>query len=242
MIATRVVSPDEVSTCRALASQLRASASRAVEAQGRFALALSGGHTPETLFRLLVREFRETIPWSHVEVYWADERAVPPTDPLSNYGLAERLLLAPLKIAPTRIHRIRGELAPPASAADAYDAELKRAPVDGAPREERGPLDLVLLGVGADGHTASVFPGSPAPPPGRWAVATPAAPQAPHVPRITLTLELLARTPEVAFLACGEEKRAILERLGRPEGSDLPAARVRAQRAVTWFLDAAASG
>ena len=181
-------------------------------------VALSGGSTPRRLYELLAREpFRRQIPWASVEFFWGDERTVPPDHPDSNFRMANEVLLAPLGISPARIHRIEAERPDRDAAARAYETELAR--VLGEPPR----LDLVLLGLGADGHTASIFPQTPAVRERvRWVVAH-------HVPalgadRITLTAPIINQAACVVFLVAGAEKATTAARVlhGPPEPDLLP--------------------
>jgi 6-phosphogluconolactonase len=166
--------------------------------------------------------------WSRAELWFADERCVPPDDERSNYHLVRERLLDRLERGPAAEHRIRGEL-PPEQAADAYEAELRRV-----------ELDLVLLGIGADGHTASLFPNDPAlEEQERKAVAV----QRPDFPRVTLTLPVLRATPNVVFLVTGEDKaEAVRRAFVEPPSAATPSSLVRAADGVTYaFLDRAAA-
>jgi 6-phosphogluconolactonase len=228
---------------RALAEEMRTRANEAVRRRGRFLLVLSGGRTPGELFRVLATAHREDIPWASVHFFWADERAVPPSHPDSNFGLATRDLLDSLEVPPEHVHRMPADREPLDESARRYEAEIRAFFADEV-RSGRPTFDLVLLGVGDDGHTASLFPGAPAvEEPSRWVTVEPSPRLPPRVPRMTLTLPALARAAEAAFLVTGAEKRAVMERvLGDPSQADsLPAARVRAQEAVTWYLDEAAA-
>jgi 6-phosphogluconolactonase len=208
----------------------------------RFALTVSGGSTPVPLWRSLAELRHSDFPWASVELYWADERMVPPDAGDSNFGTVARELLEHVPIPPDQVHRIHGEYASAEAAAEAYEAELERRfGVD-----TRGPtFSVVLLGVGPDGHTASLFPGDAAlSEPVRRAVPVEKAGQPPFVPRVTLTLRSIEAARRVIFLVTGAEKRRILEQIWKePEGAraSLPAARVIAREEVTWFLDAAAA-
>ncbi len=155
-----VVGRDLAEAARLGAQEVVARAQAAASLRGRFTLALSGGHTPQALHALLadpVEHFRGRISWAATHVFFGDERCVPPDHPDSNYGAARRSLLAHVPLPASNVHRLRGEDDPLAAAAT-YEAELRRVvPVEpGLPR-----LDLILLGLGADGHTASLFPGTP---------------------------------------------------------------------------------
>jgi 6-phosphogluconolactonase len=247
VIRETLVFPDPEATCRALGAGVVEAAREVLERSDRFSLVLPGGHTPQALFRRLAGEFRSRLDWSRVHLFWTDERAVGPDDPASNFGLARRTLLGPLGLPGPSVHRIRGEDRPLERAAQEYEEDLRQyfGPGSGAALPAT-TFDFVVLGVGPDGHTASLFPSSPTGNrPDRWVVATPRAPLPPRVERVTLTLPMLNRSREVAFLACGPDKRAIVRRIleGPPRGpGGPPAARVEAFDRLRWFLDAAAAG
>jgi len=206
---------------------------------------ISGGRTPATLFGLLARASATEPGLRDLEVYFSDERAVPPDDPQSNFGLADRLWFAPAAMPPERVHRIRGELAPVDAAAAEYDAQLVRR-FGGRPSPDGPGFDLAVLGVGPDGHTASLFPGAAAARVAdRWAVASPPGTVPPPIPRVTLTSAALSTARTVVFLVGGADKRAIVRRLLAPGGADgtaLPAATVRPRERLLWVLDADAAG
>jgi 6-phosphogluconolactonase len=166
---------------------------------------------------------------------------------LSNFGLARRWLLPPLGLPDAHVHRIHGERRPVARAAAEYEAELRSYwGVEGSKDPPASTFDFVVLGVGPDGHTASLFPPLPTGRPSREWVAPVAPPTLPPaVERVTLTLRVINRSDEVAFLVCGSEKQGIVQRIlrGRNRGDQrLPAARVGARSRLRWFLDAAAAG
>lgn len=198
----------------------------------RFSVALSGGSTPRALYeRLAAAEMAERIPWRKVHLFWGDERCVPPDHPDSNYGLTAAALLRHIPLPPENIHRIAGEL-PPAEAARRYEAELR------AFFGETPAFDLVFLGMGEDGHTASLFPGSPALNEShRWAVEvehTVAPP--PLVWRVTLTFRVLNAARRVVFLVSGAAKAAMFAQVWR--GGDFPAAQIRPQDGeLLWLVD-----
>ncbi|MDQ7849991.1 MAG: 6-phosphogluconolactonase [Armatimonadota bacterium] len=211
---------------------IRSLAVRAVAACGRFALALSGGRTPQDLYSLLAEGGAGALPYDRMEVFWSDERAVPPDHAESNYGLAWQVWLSRAPLAAARIHRIRGEVDPQQAAAH-YEAELRRVLGD-PPR-----LDLVLLGVGRDGHTASLFPGDPALGDHRLVVAT----TAPHPPlrRVTFTPQVIRLASRVLVLASGSDKaRAVRRALEDEPSAAVPASLLRWAQ-VCWFLDEAAA-
>jgi 6-phosphogluconolactonase len=188
-----------------------------------FAFALSGGQTARACYERLAADGTEQIDWWAVDVFWGDERCVPPDHPDSNERLAREALLERVGAA-NAVYPMRCDDGP-----DPYQLKLG----------ELGRLDLVHLGLGADGHTASLFPGSPAldADPGRLVVLNedPAGTH-PH-PRMTLTFAGIARARHVIFTVAGEEKRAALQAV--IDGEDVPAARVRAER-VVWLVDRAA--
>src|SRR5271156_934717 len=141
------------------AEELTHISGEAICTHAQFTLALSGGSTPVEMYELLAARFRLSVDWKEVQFFFGDERCVPPEDPSSNYGMANRAMLAPLGIRPAQIHRIRGELKP-ADGARAYEQELRGFFALGEGELPR--FDLVLLGLGANAHTASLFPGDPA--------------------------------------------------------------------------------
>ena len=213
----------------------------AVERRGRCALVLAGGGTPRALYERLAAYDAARLPWNLIDVWFGDERCVPPDDEASNYGMAREALLSRVPIPPENVRRIRGELGS-AAAAEAYDAELRAAyGAPNAPGAGEG-FDLVLLGIGTEGHTASLFPDHPAlDVTDRWtAPVDPAPPTAkPLVPRVTLTLPALTGAAEVLFLATGAEKKPIVDAV-RAGDSALPAARVRGRERTMWIVDSAA--
>lgn len=200
----------------------------------RFRIALAGGSTPRALYRLLATEFRDQVDWPRVEVFFGDERCVPPDHEQSNYRIAAESLLS--RVPAGKVHRIEAE-AGPVVAADRYDALLKSlAPSD--------PLfDVVLLGMGADGHTLSLFPGfDRGGHAGRLAAAADAGPRAAVRERVTLTLDAVARSRVAIFLVTGSDKAATLRRVHEDGGPTLPASMVRARDRTLWLVDAAARG
>ncbi|KRT77903.1 MAG: 6-phosphogluconolactonase, 6-phosphogluconolactonase [Armatimonadetes bacterium CSP1-3] len=211
---------------------VRDAAQQAVADHNRFALALSGGETPQALYALLAEAGPDTLPYNRVEIFWSDERGVPPDHEESNYGLAWKVWLARAPLDPRRIHRLRGEDDPERAAAD-YEAELRRVLGD-PPR-----LDLVLLGVGRDGHTASLFPGEAALASNRL-VAAATAPVPPQR-RITVTPRLIEAAARVLVLVTGRDKaEAVRRALEDAPTPAVPASLLRGP-GITWFLDDAAA-
>jgi 6-phosphogluconolactonase len=229
----------------AAAARIVSAAGRALEEHGEFRLVLAGGSTPGGVYHRLATVHRDAIDWSRTRVFWGDERAVPPDHAESNFRLADEVLLSAVGIPAARIHRVRGEL-PAEDAAESYDAELTKILGAEKPADlgNRAGFDLVLLGIGDDGHTASLFPGSPALEAEGWAVAALAPASAAIRDRVTLTLAALGTAREVLFLARGEGKRAAVAAVLAPSSSEqlLPAARVRPRGDLVWFLDSAAAG
>lgn len=220
---------------------LRWTASR-LEAGERFTIALSGGSTPLHLFRLLAEQpYRSRVPWHRLHFFWGDERMVPPDHEDSNYGVANRALLRQLRLPPDHIHRIRGEAEDPDEAAAEYEKELRQAfRLKGEGELPR--FDLVLLGMGTDGHVASLFPGNPALWENRKLVTSAYLPK-PGIHRITLTCPVINNAACIVFMVAGEEKAEILQRAleGPHEPQLLPAQLIRPQEGeVLWYIDSAA--
>ena len=214
-------------------------ARRAIEERGTFFVAMSGGGTPKEVYPLLLEpERRDAVDWTRVEFFWGDERSVPPDDAESNFGVTYRMLLSRLPgVAPERMHRMQAEAPDVDAAAIAYEAELRLA--FDARGNEPPRFDLVWLGMGPDGHTASLFPGTPAlDETARWAVAN-------HVEekdtwRMTLTYPVLDAARLVLFVVTGADKVEPIRAI-RAGGSGLPSERVAGDH-VEWVIDAAAAG
>lgn len=210
--------------------------------RGRVAICLTGGSSPKHLYQLLATEpYRNRLPWHRVHWFIGDERFVPADDRLRNMGMARATFLdrcAP----PEHIHPIptaTADTADPDSGAALYQRELQSFYGADALDSARPLFDLVLMGVGPDGHTASLFPGDPAlDETAHWVVGVPKANVAPFVPRVTLTLPTLASCREMLFVVAGMEKRAILTRVFA--GENLPANRARSAGETVWLVDRAA--
>lgn len=227
------------------AERFVALAAAATSTSGRFTVALSGGGTPRRLYALLATsQWASRVSWSRVEVFWGDERCVPATDPASNYRMARESLLDHVPLDAARVRRVRGEDEPEV-AASAYERELRAAFATpaGPPRLDSGAcFDLVLLGLGADGHTASLFPHSAAlHETERWAVAVTAS--AAPARRVTLTLPVLNAAADVLFLVAGRDKASALARVleGAREPEALPAQLIcPLHGGLHWLVDAEA--
>jgi 6-phosphogluconolactonase len=213
-------------------------AREAVAARGRFAVALSGGSTPRRLYQLLAAEpFRAQVDWEGVEMFWGDERCVPPDDSQSNYRMAREAMLAHLPIPAAHIHRMEAERADRDAAARDYEATIGRV-FGVAVGSEPPAFDLILLGMGPDGHTASLFPHTKAlDETTRWVVAN-------FVPkfntdRLTLTRPILNRAREVLFLVAGADKAEPLAEvlIGPADPKRLPAQSIQPDGRLVWFLD-----
>jgi 6-phosphogluconolactonase len=215
---------------------------RISENPGRVAICLTGGSSPKKLYQLLGTDaWRSRIPWQRVHWFIGDERFVPADDPLNNMGAARATFLD--RYAPaSNIHPIPTSTADPADpdrSAALYEQELKSFYGADILDPARPLFDLVLMGVGPDGHTASLFPGYPAlDETSRWVVGVPKANVEPFVPRVTLTLPTLASCREMLFEIAGAEKRAILTRV--LAGENLPANRAQSTGETVWLVDQAA--
>jgi len=207
--------------------------------KARIAICLTGGSSPKQLYALLAGDaYRDRIPWERVHWFIGDERFVPPADPRNNMAMARGIFLdacAPL----ANIHPIPTDAASPDESAERYAQELKSFYGADRLQDARPLFDLVLMGVGPDGHTASIFPDYPAShETERWVVGVPKANVEPFVPRVTLTLPALASCREMLFEVAGKDKRAILTRV--LAGENLPANRARSIGDTIWLLDQAA--
>lgn len=231
---------DMESLCLQAARDLVHLIRQGVDARDEFHLFLAGGSTPKSLYKLLATEpYSSSIPWGKVHLYFGDERNVAPDHPDSNFNMVNTALLGKVNIDPTHIHRIRGEL-DATEAASTYDTLLKNIlPKDS---DERLQPDLVLLGLGGDGHVASLFPGS--------AILDEADASCAATPveklktwRISITYPLINNARDVWLFVAGDSKRAIVDRIfNHPSSSEpLPVERINARGRLTWYLDQAAA-
>jgi 6-phosphogluconolactonase len=217
-----------------------AKAEAAIKARGRFSVALSGGSTPEKSYETLARKpLRDRVAWSHVHIFWGDERCVPPADPRGNALMAKRALLDHVPIPATHIHPIHCAESPE-SAARQYEELLRSFLAGGPPR-----LDLILLGLGENGHTASLFPDTWAlREHERWSAAVYVAEQGLY--RVTLTPPIINRATSVAFIVSGASKAQVLKEVleGPRDPMRLPAQLVQPELHggdVCWLADSEAA-
>jgi 6-phosphogluconolactonase len=245
------VASDPESLARAGAEHFVAFATAAIAARGRFAVALSGGETPRDMYAELARPpLLDRVDWSRVHVFWGDGRCVPPDHPDSNYRMARETLLDHVPLPAANIHRIQGEIEPEQAALE-YEQEL-RGVFSGSPDRaasgdagEPPRFDLILLGMGEDGHTASLFPGTPAlRERRRWVVAQRV--EKLDAWRITLTLPVINAAADVLFLISGAKKAKALSRVladaPPADAEDLPARLVAPTAGrIIWLVDAAAA-
>ena len=235
------VFPDPAAVAQEAADRFVGLAEASIALAERFTVALSGGSTPLKMFDVLTRDpHKSAVDWARVEVFFADERCVPPDHPESNYRAAREGMLAKLPIPGDNIYRMRGEI-DPNEAAKEYGLMLKEKFGD------NGGLDLVLLGMGADGHTASLFPGTPALSETKHRCVAQFVERSTTGPswRVTLTAPFINRARDVLFLVTGAEKAARLSEVleGPKDPQRLPAQLIApAQGKLSWLLDAAAAG
>ncbi len=217
----------------AAAAEFAAQASAAVRASGRFTVALSGGSTPKTLYSLLAT--KPGIPWDKICIFWGDERHVPPDQPESNYRMANEALLSKVPVLPQSIFRIHAEEKDAASAALQYEQTLKdffHLSPGQFPR-----FDLIFLGVGPDGHTASLFPGTAALNETKRLVVSNWVPKF-NTDRITFTFPVLNAAACVIFLLSGADKAATLQEVLENKSADLPSQKVRPTNGkLIWMVD-----
>jgi 6-phosphogluconolactonase len=237
----KLTTPQEL--FEAAAEEVVRAANQAVTERGRFTIALSGGSTPKNLYTLLATNARTSLPWDRMYFFWSDERHVPPDDPESNYRMAEEAILSKIPVAAGNVFRVPAENPDAAAAAEAYEQTLRKFFAVEAGQVPR--FDLILLGMGPDGHTASLFPETAAlREKSRLVVANRV--EKLKTSRITFTLPLLNAARCVAFLVSGTDKASALHEVleGNAQGEQYPAKLVQpSDGKLIWFLDrAAASG
>jgi 6-phosphogluconolactonase len=234
-----IATPDAAQAAIEASGRITKSIHEAIRDRGTATVALSGGSSPLDAYRLLAKA---TIDWNKVHVYWVDERAVPPTHDRSNYGQAEKALLEPAGIPAANIHRMRGEAPELATAASDYESELRetvKAKLGGLPS-----LDLLVMGIGDDGHTASLFPGDRTMyVTDKLVAAVPAT--AEREARLTLTTPMLENARSSVVIVLGKGKHAALERIWATSGDldETPGRVIRGFRgSICWVIDRAAGG
>lgn len=234
---TVAVFPTLEELSHAAARAVVAAAGAAIAQRGRFTLVLAGGRTPKALYQLLAGDYRAQIDWSKVYLFWGDERYVPHNDPQSNTRMAREALIGHVPVPAEQVFPMETGYGNPETAARAYESALSAAF-----RGARPDFDLVLLGMGADGHTASLFPGTGAERvQDRWVIPV-RANVAPPL-RLSLTLPLLTGARQALFLVTGEDKRSVLQAVltDAQAGERYPAALVHAAGHAHWYVDAAAN-
>lgn len=234
---------DPAALSEAVAQAVVREARASIAARGRFRLALSGGETPRAAYELLGTRHARDVAWDQVDLCFTDERFVPPDDAHSNFGMVRRTLLSRIAMPPDRVHAIPTEQGTPDECAARYDDHLRA--LFGRPDDAQATFDLTIMGIGTDGHTASLFPGDAdaLEETERWVLAVAAPPTVDVSQRITLTLPLLNRSRVMLFAASGEKKRAMVAlalRSGSQSGA-IPAALAHGVGRTDWYLDQAAA-
>ncbi|HVJ93592.1 MAG TPA: 6-phosphogluconolactonase [Labilithrix sp.] len=234
-----IATPTAEQVAREACARMKRAIHDAIKERGSATIALSGGNSPLDAYRCLAAQ---SIDWNKVQIYWVDERAVPPDDERSNYAGAKRALLDAITIPAANVHRMHGQHSDLAKAAEDYETELRdtvKAHVAGIPA-----LDLVVLGIGDDGHTASLFPGEDTVDiTDRLVAAVPA--RSGREARLTLTAPVLENAKASVIIVIGKSKHDALERVWSTSGDvkETPARIVRGFRgAITWVIDRAAGG
>lgn len=238
------VFPDAEAVSRAAAEELVRLAGEAIAARGQFTVALSGGSTPRRLYQLLAAPpYRDQVDWARIQVLWGDERSVPPDDPQSNYHMARQALLEHVPIPADHVHRMEAERPDHDPAARAYQDILSRVFFGKLAAVELPAFDLVLLGMGPDGHTASLFPHTDAlGETHRWVMVNRVPQLATY--RMTLTAPVLNHAREVLFLVAGADKTARLAEVleGPSDPTRLPSQLIQPSPGkLVWFVDRAAA-
>jgi 6-phosphogluconolactonase len=230
-------SPEELA--ERIALDLERMINRSLNEGKYFTLALSGGNTPKFLFPVIASRLNDSVSWEKVHIFWVDERCVPPDDPESNYGMAKQLLLDRINIPPENIHRIIGEALPPEEAIR-YSTEINLYTSSG---RNLPVFDLILLGLGDDGHTASIFPGN------EWLFCSEKICETATHPisrqkRVTITGSVINNAMNIIFIVTGQAKSKVVSAiLERKKGVSYPAAKVSPVKGVLkWYLDQEAAG
>lgn len=224
------------------AEELIQLAVNAVEARGVFRIALSGGSTPKTLYSKLScdNDLKKQMPWQNTHFFWSDERTVPPDHQDSNYRMVQEALFKHVDVSETQIHRIHAEAEDPNRAAEEYEKEIRQH-FDVKP-PSIPQFDLILLGMGPDGHTASLFPGTEALKEQKRLIVSNWVSKF-NTHRITFTVPLINHAANVMFLVCGEDKAAALKAVidGHPDPEVYPSQLIKPEGELIWFVDQAAA-
>jgi 6-phosphogluconolactonase len=230
--------PTKAELVQAAAEKVIATVNAAIYERGRCALALAGGGTPRDVYALLAADgYRRRVDWSNVFLFWGDERCVPPDHPDSNFRMVNESLLSHIAIPTANVFRMKGEMEP-AAAASEYEQHLEHFFGAGLP-----PFDLILLGLGEDGHTASLFPGTSALDERKRNVAAVFVPKF-NAYRVTLTLPVINHARQIMFIVAGKSKSQIVPQVLKSDQptKELPASLVQPQNGhLNWMLDAEAA-
>ena len=230
-----IITDDARELARIAANIFMSTAKDCVTQGNLFTVAISGGSTPRDMHKFLAEEpYRSDIPWNKTHIFWVDERCVSVDDPASNLGLAKKDFLERIPIPLEQIHSMPGESAPEEGAKN-YQEEMEK--VFRAKEEDLPIFDLIFLGMGKDGHTASLFPGAKSPrAPGRWVIAVKGGD--PNVYRLTLTYDVLNRAKRVYFLVSGKEKAPTVKTVLENKNAHLPSQVIQPVKGkLTWLLD-----
>lgn len=232
------VLPDHDAMSAAAAEQIVALIQQRLTTQDRFTIALAGGGTPRPVYEHLATTYRNAIPWHRIQLFWGDERYVPHNDPASNVRMVRESLLAEAPIPDANVHPMPTDGGDPDQDAMAYADTLRTAFPDGA------TFDLVLLGLGDDGHTASLFPDDPQATTTNddlpWVRAVEAPPRYDVRTRLTLTLPVINRAHAAFFLVAGTDKHNAVSAVLQAQNRGLPPTHVRPRQELIWFLNEAA--
>ncbi len=235
-IRIKTIWPDALALSHAVANLIVTESNKAVAEKGFFTIALSGGSTPKLLFQLLAQSpYKNNIPWKKIIIAFGDERFVAPTSEESNFKMANDTLLKHVPVSKKNILAVQTLKVTPAQSATLYEQALKKY------ISSKHPFDMVLLGIGEEGHTASIFPKSELITDKKnwvkniWV-------QEKQMDRISFTLPFINKAKNIVFLISGENKAAIIKKIFSKSGAALPAAMVKATKNTFWFLDDAAAG
>ena len=235
-ITIKTIWPDALALSHAVANLIVTESNKAVQQKGYFSIALSGGSTPKLLFQLLAQPpYKNNIPWKKIIIAFGDERFVAPTSDESNFKMAKDALLNHVPVATKNILGIKTVKVTPAQSALLYETVLKKHV------SSKHPFDLILLGIGEEGHTASIFPGSPLlTNKNHWIKNVWVEEK--KMDRISFTLPFINQAKNIAFLVSGVNKATIVKQIFSKSGASLPAAMAKAKENTWWFLDDAAAG